>query len=1045
MTHHLMRLRTEKELQNLRENLERYERARNIRDQIVQAAIPWLDRPDEFLRAFIPGPEVPRSFYVHFKGCPVHGRHQKAIRDHRWIWDPWTDPWKVICPIGGEAYPSNDFGAFLRSGMKDRSLLAGDYVDDGWGYRKPGEEFKYWFIGFCCRNIWSTVLSGVQYLSRAYLLTEEDAYAHKALVMLDRIAEVYPAMDYSTQSMYAEEASPGYTGKIGSLISETHVLVQLCEAYDSVRSAIEGDPMFVGKANRLTAHLDEGLVKAGIRGVYEGDVRGNYGMHQYALLVAAMTLGDPGEIEQAVDWVMNHTGEPTRLKEMWTLIDDVIFRDKAGHAEGLNFAFDNLIFREGIGWESSPGYCSSWIHHLIQVGEALERLGIHLFDRPKMRRMLYWPGEMAGPKTFSPNIGDNGSITSGAIALSPQIVRVGFEHYSDPALAQMLLDQGYVGEGSIRTYEDLFRLPLDQAMLEKVTASVNRRPDATSSMKNTHMGGYGLVVLRSGEGERATAVSVYYGRAATEHGHFDRLTLELFGYGRRLLPDLGYPEVAMEAKKPAAWTKNTASHNTVVVDERRQDTAAPGQVRHLVSRPGLQYLDVSAPDTYTSTSLYRREVALVDLDADHRYVLDVFRVEGSDQHDYSLHGFDGIFSTEGITLSEPQKRGTLAGENVAFGELYDQKDLDRPHKSESYYRYRGSGYSYLRDVQRGTPEGVWHARWKAKDAEAGVRVMFLPDSTKEVVVATGEPPLREGVPDELKYILLRNAGSHVRSTFAAVMEPFEGEESILSVEPLPARSSSETPFDLVAARIRHQRGTDILISSNDESVQWTIGDSRNNVSDGIRFQGRFGLIRVDDQGNIVKMELLGCGHLKMGTEGVEIAKPLHGRIAKVYEETHQVEVDLDGESDALRPEEVIGETIVIGNGRHRTSYTITGIAEQNGRVMLSLGEDTFRIGKVPVDHLDPDGAFLATNTYLYLAAHGYYRGTRLVDEQHTVSLRVEDVKLVPHKPYTRRAGRITVVDEVNLRNIFRVGDTAYLYDFGPGDRWVLTPHASLES
>ena len=75
-----MRLRTERELERLRENLERYGRARAIRDQMVQGASPWLDRADAFLRKLIPGPEVPRSFYVHFKGCPVQGGRTRYRR-----------------------------------------------------------------------------------------------------------------------------------------------------------------------------------------------------------------------------------------------------------------------------------------------------------------------------------------------------------------------------------------------------------------------------------------------------------------------------------------------------------------------------------------------------------------------------------------------------------------------------------------------------------------------------------------------------------------------------------------------------------------------------------------------------------------------------------------------------------------------------------------------------------------------------------------------------------------------------------------------------
>ena len=49
--------------------------------------------------------------------------------------------------------------------------------------------------------------------------------------------------------------------------------------------------------------------------------------------------------------------------------------DKAAHAEGLNFALDNLIFREGIGWESSLSYNSGWVTHIAAIASLLEPLG----------------------------------------------------------------------------------------------------------------------------------------------------------------------------------------------------------------------------------------------------------------------------------------------------------------------------------------------------------------------------------------------------------------------------------------------------------------------------------------------------------------------------------------------------------------------------------------------------------------------------------------------------------------------------------------------
>ena len=52
----------------------------------------------------------------------------------------------------------------------------------------------------------------------AYLLTGDVRYAHKAAVILHRVAEVYPNMDHETQSRYGEIYAvtdhQRYTGKV---------------------------------------------------------------------------------------------------------------------------------------------------------------------------------------------------------------------------------------------------------------------------------------------------------------------------------------------------------------------------------------------------------------------------------------------------------------------------------------------------------------------------------------------------------------------------------------------------------------------------------------------------------------------------------------------------------------------------------------------------------------------------------------------------------------------------------------------------------------
>ena len=982
--------------------------ARQTADAIFKSAAPWLERENDAIRHLMPDAFIPRTRHItpgtftlnYATGCPVHDRPPADFEDYpqwKWIYDPFKDPWRITCPVGGETYPSNDFEAFYQT--RDRSLLTGPYPDDGYGWRPDGSPYRFWFIGYCGDLMWRTVMGGLTALSRAYLLDGDARYAHKALVILDRLSEVYPDMDHSKQSMYAADLSPGYDGKMFNLIAETGTVRQLCEALDAVRDAIPSDPVYGATAGATLSRLERGIIGAGIEGVYTGQVRGNYGMHQEALLFAAIASGDQVEIDKAVEWVLNNTGEATKHKEMLTSFDDYIFRDRAAHAEGINFALDSLIFREGIGWESSPSYNGSWVSHLTTIAALLDRLGVRLWDRPKFRRMYRWPVEMTCLDRFTPAIGDAGSALGGLVQCSADTLRTAYAATGDPFIGELLRKHTF----TFNSFDSLFEDPLTPSP-DKSSAAEIKRLTASSHL----LGGYGLALLRSGRGKERTAVSLYYGRAATEHAHFDRLTLELFGHNRKLIPDLGYGDHASEGEGPALWTKNTASHTTVVVDERRQDTQAPGRLVLFTATDGLSLVEVDAPDTYHHTSEYRRTVALIDIAPDARYVLDLFRVAGGDQHDYSLHGFDGDFRAEGIVLSDPQAEGTLAGKDIPPGDIYDDDGLVDPlKKGRSYYTYRGSGYSCLYNVRRGRPDGVWSATWTDAASTVGLRTTFLP--SEEAIVAHGDPPRKRGDnPRQLTYTLLRNSGDGIASQFASVLEPFAGTPKVHTAQQIERTHRS------ITLKIHHQHGEDTL--SHATSPKGTT----------------FTLIRRDPDGNLIRLDQIGPGAARADGHSLTIEKNISGRILSVDPHTATIHIQRDPNSQPLR-RALIGETIHIHNGRRTTAYTISSVEGRDRRYRIGLNNESFRIGRFVTTRINPDGSGLSTKTCLYLASQGYYRGARLVDETHGVWLPVEDVKLSPHRPGSRRDGSIALVGNHDLHAHFTSGQIAYLYDFGPGD------------
>ncbi len=60
---------TDDDLATARLNIERYPKAKQVKEGIVKAAGQWLSWSDEDLRGLLPGARVPRAFDLNAKGC----------------------------------------------------------------------------------------------------------------------------------------------------------------------------------------------------------------------------------------------------------------------------------------------------------------------------------------------------------------------------------------------------------------------------------------------------------------------------------------------------------------------------------------------------------------------------------------------------------------------------------------------------------------------------------------------------------------------------------------------------------------------------------------------------------------------------------------------------------------------------------------------------------------------------------------------------------------------------------------------------------------
>ena len=255
------------------------------------------------------------------------------------------------------------------------------------------------------------------------------------------------------------------------------------------------------------------------------------------------------------------------------------------------------------------------------------------------------------------------------------------------------------------------------------------------------------------------------------------------------MPDFGYPEYTGgggpdAAKRRHAWTANTISHNSVVVDQVSQQREAAAKAEMFTDSDFVKAAFASGPDNYESTETYERIILLVDIDETHSYLIDVFSIRGGSDHLYSFHATEGEVKRSGLELA--RREGTLAGEDVAYAQL----EVLGSNVWRSAEEPR-SGYDYLYNIEHDPgPPQTWSAEWTIKDSwkalegdcDVGLKLTMI-SKVDEVFFADGDPPqVGKGNPRRLKFVLAHRSGEQLETCFVSVIEPFRGESNIESVE-----------------------------------------------------------------------------------------------------------------------------------------------------------------------------------------------------------------------------------------------------------------------
>jgi len=842
-------------------NVKKYSWAEQEQTNAISYAESWVKLSDDELWNLVTSQELPRDIHTNKTvGCPNCGDGIVPYGNYPWRHDFWNEPWKIKCPNCGEVYPKNDFYAFYKTALDaqglfrrelgDRSLLFNTehpdpndplhniYVDDGYGMVDEKGNSHHTVAYYNQWSQWRAIYNGLTSLANAYTLTDEKQYAHKTAVLLDRIADVYPEMDFMPLHQMGFEHSHGGPGRgrIEGCIWETNT-ARMALTYDQIYDGIQDNPELVAfcsdkaaqyrlgdKSNveTICRHIENNLLLEILKSVKDGRIDGNTGMTHTCLATTAIALDSSRVAEEWLEWLFDsrYPGDYPRRKDPvpWVLV------------EGID--------RDGMGGECG-GYGLIWPHGITRLAEILavypEYTNHNMIkEYPKLKQCFLIESRLNCLDAVFPPIGDSGSTgVWGRAGNVSNFVR-GFKLYADDRMAMLAWHYAGGDINQLRLPGDIFEK--EPTALAQQIATIGEEAGPLK-IKCEHLGRYGQAVLQTEQSSNGRAIWIHYGYGKG-HSHHDCLNLGFYAKNIDMLPELGYPEYTGGWPKRHTWTANTISHNTLLVGDTQSGYSPGGKINLFVVNPPLRAIDVSSNTAYEGLKAYRRTVALIDISADDSYVFDVFRARGGKNHRLSYHGPAAITTVEGIKLKK-QEKGTFAGSEVEFATLDgDKGDF-----------YKVSGFTYLYDIERSEQavNNYFIVDWKAEDQRGRIEAGHEPHlrlhaltPCDEVALASGDPPQnKSGNPRRLRYLIQSRLGENVESQFITVLEPYDKTPFIRQVRKLNAEYEGD-PNSVAAIAVDLENGmTDILINC-ETPTQVKVGDD-------IEFDGQFGMVRLVDE------------------------------------------------------------------------------------------------------------------------------------------------------------------------------------------------------
>lgn len=836
------------EINNARRLAETEDWAKAVKGNYLEIADTWLDRDYTFIRTIIP---AWGSIYTYGLGLDLDPVEHKKMK-----WRGWKDP-RHVEATNGTIYPN------------------AAHPDPGLGWTDPKDSSTYYFVALANgMTIHQLETIDLPALTNAYLLTGKEAYAERALWILDAIATIYPRA-YEGPIDYPHNA-PGkpdggrldrpYYQAARALMNYIY-FAEVLSTSPYAKKTSPSNPQYSIVENIELNMLMNGadyclrMTKAGKGASYELN-NGNIDYNRAPLIVGAL-LGIP----EWVDWALNGP-------------------------LGFKYALSNTIDVNGRYFETGTSYASHTRALLLSTAHFLKRMrlpeyptGYGAYDdsRFALFALDFFTGvQVAGRLPLFGDAGPDRAIIDDGRVFDKGTLMAAYEFYQYSTKKELRDAALQAGGNMLKdrpadfafTGADLFSLTGWDAFVQQAKAAATASPPTRSTL----FFDYGTLILRSGKKEKERAALMRFG-PTLNHGQADELGLAFYAKGREFSFDPGYYNTHFRF----GFTSSTVAHNLLVVNRRNQLRwpAAGGDLLTLTEGEVLRSAAVNNPQAYAEQHVqeYKRRIALIDLSDEESYIIDNFWARGGKEYDYSLHGImKGDFEVlpdSKATLKETRKGSVLSTDADYSAEMDPNGRVNSFAGKPFYYAPPGDGFGFLSRPSFYRLEGPAHLKWSATDGtKHELYVSHFAPPSAELITAKGPQPRTD--------IASTYALSHLRVPvsetvrFTSVILPTSGENKLAKVEQILPKEKAQEAFALrlipresVQSPIREH----LYMASNESA-------SDASFDTGLSFSGEEGFLGLNAEGKVITASLTGAGSIHRG-EFTFTVKPLFPKPLKV--------------------------------------------------------------------------------------------------------------------------------------------------------------------